>query len=1019
MPKSSRLPSSSFSQFARANVEPLESRTLLALVSGFESVKITRVTTEVATSMEFAPALPDGVVRLFVADSNNRQVRLLKNGVLQSTPALTFTSSEVDRSRERGIEAIAFHPNFASNKFVYLYYTKPDPAKPNTSPSNAVTRLVRYTMNSGNDTINKSSAVVILDDIPNTNGIHNGGSMHFGPDGMLYLGIGEGGVATDAQNLDKYGGKVLRINVNNPSSPAPTDNPYYNASNGIGPRDFVFAHGFRNPFTGGFKPGTNTLYINDVGGSSWEEINDVQRGKNYGWSNKEGNTSDTTYTNPVHTYTHYPNGSGTTRVPAAITGGAFYSGSQFPASYNGKWFFADEVRKFIKVFDPATKTVTDFHTNDAAILDVLDIDVAPDGSLWTLSVGGNIRRIRFVGQANRAPTANASANQTSGDLPLTVNFSGNGSTDPDGDNLTYNWNFGDGTTGTGQNVQHTYDEAGTYNAVLTVSDGRGGSNSDDPIVITAGSQAPMGTITTPTAGTNYGGGQTIDFSGAATDPEDGTLPASAFEWSVVFHHANHTHPFEESISGVTSGSFVIPTVGEQAPDQWYRVHLKVTDSDGVEHTSFRDVVPRTTTLTFNGSFAGSQITLDGEPRATPFNVLGVEGMTRVLGAPSPQTTGGKTYAFSSWSDGGAQTHDITTPVNDTAYTANFTQTAGPVDVSLAPRFDAYVRDGSFAGQNFGSDGTLVVKKSANAGNSRESYIKWDLTDTPVGPGQVVKLRVWGRLSDTTNDNLAVGLFAVSDTTWGETTLTWNNKPASAPTALATKTISGTTLKLYEFDVTTHVQNEKAAGRNGIGFALKRSATSDTQVWFNSDEAAANRPVLFVGAPTSTPTTTTIKTTVASYVRGGSFATQNFGSDPSLLVKLSASSDNIRESFIKFDLSSVSTINSGKLRLWGKLSAASSGGVTIGAYKSTNTTWGESTVNFNNRPVTNTGPLSTATVTGTGGAWFEWDLTSFLQTEKAAGRNTVTIALKATAITDPWAILNADGAASNDPQLLIT
>ncbi|MBA3272296.1 MAG: PQQ-dependent sugar dehydrogenase, partial [Chthoniobacterales bacterium] len=350
-------------------IERLEPRQLLALAAGFESVKITRVVTDVATSMEFAPDTGDGVTRLFVADSNNRKIVLLKNGVIQSTAALTFTTSEVDRARERGIESILFDPNFVDNKFVYLYYTKPDPAKPEVTPSNAATRLVRYTMNAGNDTINKSSAVVLLDNMPNPNGIHNGGAMRFGPDGMLYLAVGDGGIATESQNLDRFGGKVLRLNVDNPAQLAPTDNPFYNASNGIGARDYIWAYGFRNPFTGNFKPGSSTLYINDVGGSQWEEINNVQKGKNYGWSNAEGMSSNTAYANPVYTYTHFPNGPGTTRVPASITGGAFYDGGQFPASYNGKYFFGDQVRKFIKVFDPATGQATDFHTNDDANLD--------------------------------------------------------------------------------------------------------------------------------------------------------------------------------------------------------------------------------------------------------------------------------------------------------------------------------------------------------------------------------------------------------------------------------------------------------------------------------------------------------------------------------------------------------------------------------------------------------------------------------------------------------------------------
>jgi hypothetical protein len=424
-------------------------------------------------------------------------------------------------------------------------------------------------------------------------------------------------------------------------------------------------------------------------------------------------------------------------------------------------------------------------------------------------------------------------------------------------------------------------------------------------------------------------------------------------------------------------------------------------------------------LTFNGSFAGAQITLDGQPRATPFNVIGVEGMTRVLGVPSPQTDDGRTYAFSNWSDGGGQTHTLATPVNNTTYTASFIQTAGSADVLLAPRFDAYVRDGSFADRNFGTEGTLVVKQSANRGSTRESHLKFDLTGVNVGAGQPVKLRLWGRLNNTENNNLAVGLHPVADITWGETTITWNNRPASASTALDTRTVSGTTLKLYEYDVTNYVRAEKAAGRNGIAFALRRGGISGTQIWFSSDEAKANKPRLFIGQQQTTPSTTTIKTSAASYVRGGKYAIQNFGTDPTMLVKRSTNVENMRESFIKFDLRSVSSITTAKLRLFGKLSGASSAGVTVGAYSSTNTSWTEAGVTYNNRPMTTGGPLSTTTITGTSGAWYEWNLTSFLQGEKGAGRNVVTIALKAPSITVPWAIFNADGASSNTPQLVVT
>jgi hypothetical protein len=389
-------------------------------------------------------------------------------------------------------------------------------------------------------------------------------------------------------------------------------------------------------------------------------------------------------------------------------------------------------------------------------------------------------------------------------------------------------------------------------------------------------------------------------------------------------------------------------------------------------------------------------------------------MTRALGVASPQSVSGKTYAFSSWSDGGQQSHNINTPVSDTSYTVNFTQTAGPVDVSVAPRADAYVRDGASAGTNFGNDTTLVVKRSSNTGNTRETHIKFDLTGITAGAGQTIKLRLWGKLSDTTNNNLSVGVYPVADATWGETTLTWNNRPTAGGTALATRTISGTTLALYEFDVTNYVRAEK--GRRPKWHRVRAEAREHERHAgavqlrrgrIKQADAVHHRP--------RCPADDAHHRYRQLRSRAAASRRRTSATDPSLLVKLSASLENVRESFLKFDLSTVSSITSAKLRLFGKTSAA--GSVTVGAYSSTNTSWTEGGVTFNNRPSTNGGPLSTATISGTTGTFYEWNITSFLQAEKAAGRNTVTIALKATGVTDPWAIFDADSSA-NSPQIVV-
>ncbi len=161
-----------------------------------------------------------------------------------------------------------------------------------------------------------------------------------------------------------------------------------------------------------------------------------------------------------------------------------------------------------------------------------------------------------------------------------------------------------------------------------------------------------------------------------------------------FHHADHTHPFVLPVTGVTGGTFTIPTTGETAANVWYRVHLTVRDSPGLTHSVFVDVVPRVVTLTLATEPAGLQLTLDGQPMATPLSVQGVVGIQRTLGAPSPQTQGTTTYAFASWSDGGAATHTISTPAASTTYTATFQVATGPPGLGL---LGTYYNNQNFTG----------------------------------------------------------------------------------------------------------------------------------------------------------------------------------------------------------------------------------------------------------------------------------------------------------------------------------
>ncbi|MEA2710870.1 MAG: hypothetical protein QOF78_3471 [Phycisphaerales bacterium] len=812
----------------RSTIEHLESRQLLStLPAGFSETNIAKIDTTVSATMAFAP---DG--RLFVGDTKNGKIRVVKNNALLPTEALTLN---VDHAIERGINGIAFAPNFATapagEKYVFVYYTKPDPLKPNQNPSNAKNRVSRFTINATNaDKLDASSERILVDDVSATAGNHNGGALHFGADGMLYLAIGEAAVRDNAQDLSNYNGKVLRINAMSESNIVPADNPFL-ATPGAMP--LIWALGFRNPFTGAFRPGTNTLYINDVGQSSWEEIDNVKKGLNYGWPIREGfDGGDPNYEDPIFTYANTGG--------FAITGGAFYTGSQFPASYSDKYFFGDFGQKKIWWLDEVAKKQVLFASDT---LRVVDIDVNPkDGSLWYLGLDGSVQRISFS-SGNRAPTAVATANKTSGLKPLAVTFDGGGSNDPDGDTLSYSWNFGDGQTGTGKTITHTFANDGKFNVVLTVNDGRGGSDPSNPITITVGNRAPTPTINSPIANSLYSGGQTISFTGSATDPEDGTLGASKFDWSVVFHHGTHTHPFRTSIPGVTSGSFVIPRLGEVDANQWYRIHLTVTDSGGVKSSTFLDIKPRKSTFTLATNIAGLKLSLDSAAaRTTPFGTVGVVGMTRSLAAPPSQVLNGKTYDFVSWSDGKAIKHNIDTPGANTTYTAKYQEVTTK---TLRAAADATVRDGSFAGQNFGGDLTLGVKKN-NTGWNRVTYLKFDLAG--ISTVSLARLRLYGKLDNTAAKNIPIDVFGVSTTTWAENTINWNNKPATGAIAIGRFTVTDTIARYYEVDISKYVKDQKAAGKTIIALALKGAVFTSPLAVFNSDENAANKPQLVVSSP---------------------------------------------------------------------------------------------------------------------------------------------------------------------------
>jgi len=213
------------------------------------------------------------------------------------------------------------------------------------------------------------------------------------------------------------------------------------------------------------------------------------------------------------------------------------------------------------------------------------------------------------------------------------------------------------------------DNNSTYRAVVTNALGTATSNAAT-LAVTSNT-APVATILAPAVGAKYTAGTTLSFSGSGTDLENGTLPASAFKWRIDFHHDTHTHPAMADTTGIKSGTFAIPNSGETSANVWFRVYLTVTDSGGLSTTTYVDVQPNKATITLATVPAGLQVTMDGQPVTTPVNITSVVGIIRTLGAVAPQTSGGNSYQFISWSDGGAATHNIQTPTTNATYTATY------------------------------------------------------------------------------------------------------------------------------------------------------------------------------------------------------------------------------------------------------------------------------------------------------------------------------------------------------------
>ncbi|MGH8867301.1 MAG: PQQ-dependent sugar dehydrogenase [Actinomycetes bacterium] len=739
-----------------------------SLPSGFQDTTVMSGLAE-PTNVEFAP---DG--RVFVAEK--RGVVMAFDSLSDSSPVVAADMrTQTFNYLDRGLLGMALDPGFPSRPYLYVAYTLdakiggtpprwgtaganddecPTPPGANTDGCLVGGRVSRLTLSGNQVTAEK----VLVEDWCQQFSTHSIGTVTFGSDGALYAGGGDGasfnyvdygqdghpesdatpdnpcgdppspvGTALSAptaeggslrsQDLRTSGdplgldGTIIRIDPD--TGAGLPDNPRASSSDANVRR--VIATGLRNPFRFTVRPGTDEVWVGDVGWKQQEEINRLAdpRGTvdNFGWPCYEGagrqggyeaagltmcnrlyDAGPSTVTTPYHHYAHTQDvvpGEPCGRTNGSSTSGvAFYEGGAYPADYDGALFFADYARGCIWAMQPGEDGLPDpdsVHTFVSEALPV-ELQTGPGGDLFYVDITGSLHRVSYSA-GNAAPTARITTTPAppSGSAPLTVRFDASTSTDPNGDPLSYAWDLdGDGQfdDSFAASPSRTYTGSGPVTVRLRVDDGHGGLNSTTTTVL-VDAHAPQATISSPTGSLAWRVGQVISFSGEATDPEDGALPASALTWTLVQQHCPddcHSHVVRK-FEGVASGSFA-------APDHEYpshlELHLTATDSDGLPDSEVVRLDPRTVNLTVESSPPGRTLALGDTVLPAPFVRTVIAGSANSLAAPSPQRDTSGLHEFLGWSDGGARTHNVTAPDTSATYTASFASTPPAVFVPVAP-----------------------------------------------------------------------------------------------------------------------------------------------------------------------------------------------------------------------------------------------------------------------------------------------------------------------------------------------
>jgi len=588
-------------------------------------------------------------------------------------------SGQVVDDRERGLEGVEVASDFAATRRIYLVYTYK--VNPLNEAGPQALRLTSITLNADDTVANPASPETVLlgkdatgpcpavsnkrDCPPSISAVHQGGTVLSAPDGTLFVGYGDsnlpdspGNQVFRAYNPASTAGKLLHIDAEGNGLP---NHPFCRKTKKLDRTcTKVFAVGFRNPFRFVLTPSGKPL-VADVGWNLREEINLVKKGDNYGWPCMEGSLRTPFYrergrcknlydnmrklSGPIH---EYPNNAKLGGAAAIM--GPQHQSQSYPPGLKGSYFFGDYASRFIKEGVLRKGKLRGIRT---VATDVFPVQFrnAPNGNVAYVDfVIGTVNELVYA--PNKAPSAVASATpEAFCTTPGSVTFSAAGTTDPEGDALTYQWDFGDGFQGNGATTSHTYTVDGTYTATLRVSDGS--STSIATVKVFAGNCPPSVTVLSPGPGTTFRGGSAVALTSTGSDPE-GPL---SFSWDVGLVHKDHRH--ELGVFAASSTQFI--AAADHDADSHYEVRLTVTDSGGYSVTLPQiDVSPETVRLRLRTNIGKVKLSYGGRTVKAPEKLRAAVGFRANLSAPPEVTKKGKTFRFKRWSQGGgrAQVYDI-------------------------------------------------------------------------------------------------------------------------------------------------------------------------------------------------------------------------------------------------------------------------------------------------------------------------------------------------------------------------